>query len=61
MLAEYFNAEFRRLDDVLKSKLAELESFATNHKKAEERVKESECKLAWLEQIKVKVESILEI
>lgn len=60
-IARIFNEEFRRLDDVLKCKLEELESFTTDHEKAEERIRESECKLAWLETIKTKVESILEI
>ncbi len=56
-----FNKEFKRLDSVLKDKLKELESFATDQEKAEERIKESERKLTWLETIKTKVESILEI
>ncbi len=60
-IVERFNAEFKRLDDILKAKLAELESYATNQKKAEERIAESERKLKWLEQIKTKVEEILEI
>ena len=60
-ISERFNAEFKRLDEILKSKLAELESYATDQKKSDERVQESERKLAWLEQIKAKVESILEI
>ena len=58
---ERFNAEFIRLDDILKAKLAELESYATDKRKAEERIAESESKLKWLEQIKAKVEAILEI
>ena len=60
-IAEQFKAEFKRLDVVLKNKLAELENYATDKKLAEDRVKESELKLAWLKQINVKVESILEI
>ena len=60
-IAEAFNKEFKRLDDVLKSKLTELESFTTDKEKAEERIRESESKLVWLETIKTKVESILEI
>lgn len=60
-IASVFAKEFKRLDDVLKQKLSELESFATDKEKAEERIKESERKLAWLETIKAKVESILEI
>jgi GTPase Era involved in 16S rRNA processing len=60
-ISDRFNAEFKHLDDVLKAKLTELESYATNQKQAEARIKESELKLEWLEQIKAKVESILEI
>jgi GTPase Era involved in 16S rRNA processing len=60
-IADRFNAEFKHLDDILKGKLAELESYATDKKKAEERIAESERKLKWLEQIKTQVESILEI
>ena len=41
----------KRLDSVLKDKLKELESFATDQEKAEERIKESERKLTWLETI----------
>ena len=60
-IAEYFQVEFKRLDDILKAKLNELESYVTDREKAEERIKKSEEKLAWLAQIKAKVESILEI
>lgn len=60
-IADMFNKEFKRLDDVLKNKLAELENYATDKEKAEERIRESERKLAWLKDIKDKVDSILEI
>ncbi|GIP20652.1 dynamin family protein [Paenibacillus sp. J22TS3] len=60
-IAARFNKEFVRLDGILKEKLAELESYATDKEKAEERIKESERKLSWLEQIKAKVELIVEI
>lgn len=56
-----FNKEFERLDGVLKQKLSELESYATDKTKAEERIKETERRLAWLEVIKNHVASILEI
>lgn len=56
-----FNKEFSRLDSVLKQKLSELESYATDKTKAEERIKETERRLAWLEVIKDRVASILEI
>lgn len=61
LIADRFNIEFKRLDDILKMKLAELEMCATDKKRADERIKESECKLSWLESIKAKVKSILEI
>lgn len=56
-----FNKEFERLDGVLKQKLSELESYATDKTMAEERIKETERRLAWLEVIKNRVASILEI
>lgn len=60
-IAKNFNKEFERLDNVLKGKLAELKSYATDKEKAEERIRETESKLEWLKTIKAKVESILEI
>ena len=56
-----FNKEFERLDGVLKQKLSELESYATDKTQAEKRIKETEKRLAWLEVIKNRVASILEI
>ena len=49
------------MDNILKQKLAELENYATDKTKAEERIKETERRLAWLENIKNRVASILEI
>lgn len=60
-ISEWFSDESKHLDDILKQKLSELENYATDQKKAEERIRESERKLKWLEQIKSQVESILEI
>lgn len=60
-IATSFKKEFERLDGVLKQKLAELENYATDKTKAEERVKETERRLAWLEEIRERVASILEI
>ena len=60
-IAKRFNKEFKRLDDVLKSKLSELEDCATDKENAEKRIQESEDKLLWLHNIKQKVDSILEI
>lgn len=60
-IVDSFDKEFERLDGVLKQKLSELESYATDKTKAEERIKETERRLAWLEVIKNRVASILEI
>ncbi|MDR1320699.1 MAG: dynamin family protein [Gracilibacteraceae bacterium] len=60
-IAERFNEEFEQLDTILKGKLDELNNCATDKKNAEIRVKESERRLEWLEQIQLKMESILEI
>lgn len=60
-ILEIFAQEFKKLDNLLKKKLNELESYATDKEKAEARVREAEEKLKWLEQIKNEVESILEI
>ena len=38
-IARRFNKEFVRLDGILKEKLAELESYATDKEKAEERIR----------------------
>lgn len=56
-----FNKEFERLDGVLKQKLSELESYATGKTQAEKRIRETGERLAWLEVIKNRVTSILEI
>ena len=61
IIKKKFNDEFKKLDNVLKRKLDELKSFATDREKAEERIRESEHKLKWLESIKREIESILEI
>lgn len=60
-IAASFNKEFERLDDILKQKLSELESYAVDKTQAEERIKETEKRLAWLKEIKRDVDSILEI
>lgn len=60
-IAESFKKEFQKLDLLLKNKLNELKSYATNKQKAEERIRESERRLQWLEEIRSEVESILEI
>lgn len=56
-----FKEKFKQLDDILKSKLNELESYATDQENVEKRIQETKKRLEWLEQIKAKVEAILEI
>ena len=60
-IASLFNKEFGRLDGVLKEKLTELESYATDKAQAEQRIKETEKRLTWLDVIKNRVASILEV
>ena len=60
-ISETFKKEFQKLDMLLKNKLGELKSFATDKEQAEARIRESERKLQWLKEIKDEVESILEI
>ena len=60
-IAKLFVAEFKRLDNILRDKLRELKSYATEKDKVEERIKETERNLAWLQDIKNRVDSILEI
>lgn len=60
-IAKKFEIKIKGWDNIIKGKLQELEDYATDRKRAEERVKETERRLAWLEKIKNKVESILEI
>lgn len=55
------NGEFARLNLILKNKLNDLKSYAIDKNKAEERIKETELRLNWLEDIKNRVNSILEI
>lgn len=60
-IANQFNTEFKRLDGVLKDKLSELESVASDKERALQRIEETERRLAWLKDIKAQVESILDI
>ena len=56
-----FKKEFEKLDNILKEKLNQLKSYATDRTRAEARIQESEERLEWLESIKAEVESILDI
>ena len=60
-LAKTFSQKFAVLDGILKSKLLELESYASDQKEAETRIAQSKRKLEWLGNIQSCVESILEI
>lgn len=56
-----FNAEFDRLDNLLRDKLAELKECANSQKDAEAIIKETEGRLNWLNTINKKIEEILDI
>ena len=56
-----FKNEFIRLDGVLKDKLVELEKYAKDKEHTEELIKETERRLAWLEDIKRNIAAILDI
>ena len=56
-----FDSEFQRLDENLRQKLSELESYAGNQKLVEERVQKTEKRLQWLDAIRQELDSILEI
>ncbi|MDR1531376.1 MAG: dynamin family protein [Clostridiales bacterium] len=55
------NSNFHRLDDLLKAKIAQLESYATDKVRAEERIRESRRNEEWINDIKSKIAEILEI
>ena len=56
-----FAKKFAELDTVLNKKLQELENCANDNKDIERRIRESENKLKWLEEIQAKTKSILDI
>ena len=56
-----FAKKFDELDAVLKRKLDELEACAKDNANIEARIKKTQERLAWLERIQEKVNSILEI
>lgn len=60
-IAASFNEKFKHLDTILQEKLSELKSYATDQENAAERIKETERRLYWLENIESRVASILEI
>lgn len=60
-IKQEFSKKFAELDAVLKQKLQELEDCANDNKDVERRIRESQDKLKWLEDIQVKTKSILDI
>lgn len=56
-----FSKKFVELDTVLKKKLQELEDCANDNKNVERRIRESQVKLKWLEEIQIKTKAILDI
>ena len=56
-----FSKKFAELDTVLKKKLQELEDCANDNKNVERRIRESQAKLKWLEEIQIKTKAILDI
>jgi len=56
-----FKKKFDELNDVLKLKLQELKAYTKDSKDVEEKIKDSQRKLKWLENIQVKTKAILDI
>jgi phage regulator Rha-like protein len=56
-----FSKKFDELDDVLQQKLKELEECAKDNANIEERIKQTQSKLDWLEDIQTRTKAILEI
>lgn len=60
-ITESFDEEFKRLNSVIKEKLVEINSCIIEKKKVEKNIIELQDKLKWLKNIKIYIESILEI
>lgn len=60
-IQQEFQKKFTELDAVLKKKLHELEECANDKQDVERRIRESQAKLKWLEDIQVKTKAILDI
>lgn len=60
-ISEKFEKEFDKLDEILKNKLDDLQKYATDKNDVEEKIRNSEKKLEWLNEIKADIDSILEI
>lgn len=61
VIKKAFAIKFDELDEILTKKLGELETCAKDNANIEVRIKETQDRLTWLEQIQEKVNSILEI
>ena len=59
-IKEAFASKFNELDKLLKSKLNELKECAIDEKKAQQKLEEAQRRLDWLEEIRGKVNAILE-
>ena len=60
-IAEKYEKEFVRLDDVLTKKLRELKQITSDKTNKEKLINDAQGKLNWLDNIKKRVDSILEI
>ncbi len=60
-IKEAFASKFDELDTLLKAKLKELKECATDKEKAQQKLEEAQRRLDWLEEIRGKVNAILEI
>ena len=56
-----FSKKFDELDQVLQQKLNELQECASDEKNAERRIRESQERLDWLENVQNEINAILEI
>lgn len=56
-----FKNEFKKIDGILKNKLDELENYANNEEAIADKIKDTEEKIKWLDGLKEKVNSILEL
>lgn len=60
-IKQAFNKKFIELDNVLNTKLAELEVCATDSKNVEKMIEQTNKRLKWLEDIQLRIQAILDI
>ena len=58
---EAFKKKFKELDEALQKKLNELTAYSKDQSDTERAIRESEDRLRWLEEIRSRVDAILEI